>query len=693
VAGTFSMVDSTPAARVAKWDGAAWSTLGDGINPGLQGLAVNALAVFDAGSGDELYAGGDFFTAGGLPIQDLARWNGSTWSSIPGAPFGVVTSMLAHDDGSGPALYVTGSLALPGPVSCSVARYDGVSWTSVGNYFGATGSIVVFDDGSGPAFWASTISGSHVVRKLSGGTWIQMGQGFYGLINKMAVYDDGAGPSLYIGGEFTHTTSDEERNRIAKWSGGSWASVGTGIQTYGRVSTTAVTALQVYDDGSGPALYVGGNFRSAGGVEVNGVAKWDGAQWSAPGSGVECRADGSVKTLTAYNTGAGTRLFAGGQFTHISGKLLSNIARWDGSDWHPLAGGVGQDDGVNAMAVFDDGSGPALYIGGDFDSVSGIPASNIARWDGASWSALGAGVNSVVQALRVHDDGSGPALYVGGYFTSAGGQPARFVARWNGSSWTSPGGGMDGGEGTAYAPGVYDFGVYDDGEGARLYAAGQFSVAGGVAAHGLAMWDGTAWSALEKDGPAECVFATAVYERSGDSVLYVGGAFSMAGDTPAQRIATWGPCPGVGGPVCPVIIDQPEPQTVAAGGSAEFIAAALGKPPLSYQWLKNGEPVTDGGGVAGALTPHLTIDGVMLVDEGEYRLEVTNACGPVLSDPAVLDVTCPADLSQDGLVDFSDYLEFLNLYDSQDLAVDFNQDGQVDFLDYLEFLNHYDAGC
>ncbi|MCC6676610.1 MAG: EF-hand domain-containing protein [Phycisphaerales bacterium] len=54
---------------------------------------------------------------------------------------------------------------------------------------------------------------------------------------------------------------------------------------------------------------------------------------------------------------------------------------------------------------------------------------------------------------------------------------------------------------------------------------------------------------------------------------------------------------------------------------------------------------------------------------------------------------CLADLNGDGLVDFSDYLEFLNLYDAGDPAVDFNGDGLVDFSDYLEFLNYYDAGC
>lgn len=53
---------------------------------------------------------------------------------------------------------------------------------------------------------------------------------------------------------------------------------------------------------------------------------------------------------------------------------------------------------------------------------------------------------------------------------------------------------------------------------------------------------------------------------------------------------------------------------------------------------------------------------------------------------------CAADLNGDGQVDFSDYLEFLNLYEFEDPRVDLNQDGLVDFSDYLEFLNLYESG-
>ncbi len=61
---------------------------------------------------------------------------------------------------------------------------------------------------------------------------------------------------------------------------------------------------------------------------------------------------------------------------------------------NPLAATeVGTNGRVSAAVVFDDGNGPALYIGGEFTSVNGMPANRVAKWDGQSWSAVGAGIN------------------------------------------------------------------------------------------------------------------------------------------------------------------------------------------------------------------------------------------------------------------------------------------------------------
>ena len=72
------------------------------------------------------------------------------------------------------------------------------------------------------------------------------------------------------------------------------------------------------------------------------------------------------------------------------------------------------DDDVWALTVFDDGSGPALIVAGNFLNAGSVAASRIAKWDGSSWTALGAGLDGFVFALVVFDDGNGPALIAGG---------------------------------------------------------------------------------------------------------------------------------------------------------------------------------------------------------------------------------------------------------------------------------------
>lgn len=54
---------------------------------------------------------------------------------------------------------------------------------------------------------------------------------------------------------------------------------------------------------------------------------------------------------------------------------------------------------------------------------------------------------------------------------------------------------------------------------------------------------------------------------------------------------------------------------------------------------------------------------------------------------------CTADMDRDGLVDFSDYLSFLNGYDAQEPAADLDGDGIIDFTDYLAFIDSYSIGC
>lgn len=55
--------------------------------------------------------------------------------------------------------------------------------------------------------------------------------------------------------------------------------------------------------------------------------------------------------------------------------------------------------------------------------------------------------------------------------------------------------------------------------------------------------------------------------------------------------------------------------------------------------------------------------------------------------------SCPADWNGDNVVDFFDYLDFLDAFNSGTLAGDFNDDQVVDFFDYLDFVNEFSSGC
>ena len=54
---------------------------------------------------------------------------------------------------------------------------------------------------------------------------------------------------------------------------------------------------------------------------------------------------------------------------------------------------------------------------------------------------------------------------------------------------------------------------------------------------------------------------------------------------------------------------------------------------------------------------------------------------------------CPADFNNDGIADFSDYLDFVAALSAGAPTSDFNRDGVSDLFDYLDFVQVFNAGC
>ena len=87
--------------------------------------------------------------------------------------------------------------------------------------------------------------------------------------------------------------------------------------------------------------------------------------------------------------------------------------------------------------------------------------------------------------------------------------------------------------------------------------------------------------------------------------------------------------------VAPAITTQPGSQTTNAGSTVTFTVAASGNPAPTFQWRKNGVDIS------GAASTSYTINGVSVVDAGNYTVLATNTVGSVLSNAAVLTVIVP----------------------------------------------------
>lgn len=439
-------------------------------------------------------------------------------------------SVNVDDAYPGQTYYVNLLIVVPTDSECRV-EYDWIP--TFGPVMGLDGQIMAmgtFDDGSGPSLYVggSFDTGNNValngIARWDGEQWSPLGAGVggaggSGTVRAMAVHDDGTGPALYVAGTFSAAGGVEALN-IAKWDGESWSAVGRGVEG-------SAFALATYDDGTGAALYAGGSFTIAGNVHAKGIAKWNGEAWSALGS--EEDGPSFVRALAVYDDGDGPALFVGGGFVSAGGVVAANIARWDGEDWSALGGGV--DGMVYALATYDGGAGPALYVGGSFRTADGLPARNIARWDGSAWRTLFNGGNGIVSALVAHDDGSGPALFAGGFFTWIGGVSVNRVARWDGKMWMPLGAGVG-------SP-VQALVVHDDGSGPGLFAPQNSTC--GLMKYGAVKWDGAEWSYL--GGSAS--LGTAVYDLCDfddgtGRALYAGLELSWSLNCPVPNgVAKW----------------------------------------------------------------------------------------------------------------------------------------------------------
>jgi photosystem II stability/assembly factor-like uncharacterized protein len=144
-----------------------------------------------------------------------------------------------------------------------------------------------------------------------------------------------------------------------------------------------------------------------------------------------------------------------------------------------------------------------------------------------------------------------------------------------------------------------------------------------------------------------------------------GGAtwVSMTGSLPA----------GVEGLALEVDWARTTPHLYLGSGAGLYLSVDLGA-----NWIKNGPDL-----------PNVNIGDVRIDTTARTVTLGTYGRGTWRSNLP----RCSADITNDGLVDFADFLEFFNAFDVAGPDADVNGSGEVDFADFLDFFNGFDIGC
>ena len=286
VGGRFSDAGGVAVSRIARWDGAAWNTLGTGMNQDVHVL----LALPDG----QLLAGGAFTTAGGITCNGVARWDGSTWNAVgsgvdPIVVFGSSVQALAIL-GNGELVAGGSFTSIGGLTVNNIARWNGTTWSALGTGInGPVRGLTVAANGdmfaTGSFTLASGVAAANIAR-WNGTAWSAVGTGL-SVFGGSAITTMPNG-DIVVGGSFL-TAGGAAANRIARWNGTAWSALGSGVNAL-------VTSLLAMPNGD---VVAGGLFTTAGGAPANRIARWNGSVWNAFGSGT----DNSVQELALLNTG------------------------------------------------------------------------------------------------------------------------------------------------------------------------------------------------------------------------------------------------------------------------------------------------------------------------------------------------------------------------------------------------------
>jgi hypothetical protein len=480
VAGQIEAAGSRVVNNIATWDGASWSTLGNGLPGTGPDAAVYALLVHDG----QLYAGGYLLEdESGTSAGPMLRWTGNAWQAVGQLDVNATVGTMIEFNGGIVAAVSTSNAGSP----AQALWWDGAAWQALGSFANDPGQpsridTLVNDRGSlvvGGAF--VSVDGtptSGLVRLI--GAWQDMGlatgsecvsalSSAPGLLIVDHLPTDSAhafhlrrlvtGAWTELPGPFDPAPSNRElligvngdifatdgglgetayhEPGIFRLVGSDWQPVGTSLH-----GAWALASFRNH-------LTAGGTFVSADGHSAQGIGSWDGGLWSALSPGLS--PDGFWLSV-AVSEG---QVYASG----VLDGAGPAVVRWNGQDWERLFSAstrrlevyngdliVGSDDSGPGLRRFNGSTletiGPVgqercvpYLLGGVLYSVSdkNVEPGTVYRLDSTGWTQLGPSFGNSIGSIAL-DAGQ---LYILDSADSDVG--VNWIGRWNGSAWESVG--------------------------------------------------------------------------------------------------------------------------------------------------------------------------------------------------------------------------------------------------------------
>ncbi len=288
-----------------------WMAMGDGTNSEVKEL-------LRLSNGDMLVAG-SFTQAGGTNANYVARYNGNSYTALPGLPQGDIHTAIEFNG----SLYVGGSF---NGGSSDLAMWNGSSWNLQAVFASKYAEVFDLHIYEGTLYAAGSSSGfagvSYEVKKLTNNTWEFVGQSLNGIIRTLDTFNG----TLVCGGDFYGYLFSQDSTvvHVAQLNINSWQQLGDGLN--GRVFDLLVDQDTLYAGGDcvGEVVTYFGLARIS-----SGASSWEQLMPNIANY-IFSPLDGStnINALFEYNG----RIYFGGNFQISVGMSYGNeMGAYDGS--------------------------------------------------------------------------------------------------------------------------------------------------------------------------------------------------------------------------------------------------------------------------------------------------------------------------------------------------------------------------